>query len=119
MATDKVWWVKENNFGFASLNQDTGEFTAPTEDGFCHLYCKVKPRQFKVGISQDIEMEFDPTLHDLILWKVLQMAYERTAAGLNQAQYFGMKYDMGLKEAKKQGKSNKYTGARFIVPQDF
>ena len=119
MATDKVWWVKENNLGFASLNRDTGEFTAPTEDGFCHLYCTVKPKPFIVGMSQDTQLQFDEELHDLLLWKVLQMAYERTAAGLNQAQYFNMKYDAGLKEAKKHGRSHRYHGPRQIVPQDF
>jgi len=116
---NKVWWVKDNKFGLASLAQDTGEFTAVTEDGYCHLYCTIKPDKYAVGISQDVELRFDSTLHDLVLWKVLEMGYERSAAGLQQAQYFGMKYIRGLKEAKKQGRSHKYYGPRRLVQYDF
>tara|TARA_R100000734_G_C3318672_1_gene113106 strand:- start:3338 stop:3727 length:390 start_codon:yes stop_codon:yes gene_type:complete len=122
-----AWYIdKLGKMGFVEKGTN-----AVTRNGYTTDWTSissVKPVRL-YAVSRDVDLSINNLtgtwsqipiqFHEAIVYKVISMGYKDPRnMELENAQYFDMEYQKGVKEGKKFSKSN-YTDIGSISPQDF
>ena len=144
-----LWWTERDSVLVAYYDANLDKFTTPSESGVkINLLYIQRPDKFLIpgeGPERDgflagdtyLETTLDSNVqvtsstyltqvceipeqfHEALIARVIANGYERKAETIPLAQHFHMKYEMGVKEAKKYSYRGRDGSKQTIAPMDF
>jgi hypothetical protein len=121
-----VWWIERDSIGLAlhdPMNEEKDQFASPTDVRQVTLFYHKKADHFNTldsGSSAMTEQSELPTqFHQYLVDKAIQLGYEQTQDGLSQAQYFEVKFERGIREAKTFKSRGRVSGATTVKQHNF
>ena len=122
-----VWWVERDGIGIAKYNPvattDASRFDSPDKARAIYLYYYKKANHFTEPSSSsawETEInELPSQFHEHLVEKAIQYGYEMKPEGIGQAQYFGAKFDLGVKRGRKFAYRGRTGTIKMISPTDY
>ena len=124
-----VWWIERDGIGIAKYNpvatNASGRFTSPDKVRAVNLYYYKKANNFTEpsvdadGAWEAEQSELPSQFHEHLVEKAIQYGYEMKPEGLQIAQYFGAKYDEGVKRGRKFAYWGRTSTLKSITPTDY
>lgn len=118
-----VWWSERDSIGIAKYDPVNATFSSPDKARTATIYYYKRADRFNEPSASDAwaaeENELLPQFHEHLVEKAIQYGYERNPDGGSLAQYFGSKYEAGIKRARKFAYRARAGTFKFIKPVDF
>mgnify|MGYP003118515998 FL=1 len=121
-----VWRVERDSIGIAlhdPMQEEKDQFASPTDVRKITLFYHKKADHFNTldsGSSAMTEQSELPTqFHQYLVDKAIQLGYEQTQDGVQQALYFENKFERGIKEAKTFKSRGRISGATTVKQHSF
>ena len=122
-----VWWVERDGIGIAKYNPvattDASRFDSPDKARAIYLYYYKKANHFTEPSSSsawETEInELPSQFHEHLVEKAIQYGYEMKPEGIGQAQYFGAKFDLGVKRGRKFAYRGRTGTIKMTSPTDY
>jgi|TARA_Y100000310_G_scaffold296277_1_gene328397 hypothetical protein len=121
-----MWWVERNSIGIAKYNPTTSgknKFESPDKVRKVTVYYYKRADAFTEPSAgsgwESEESEIPSQFHEHLVEKAIQWGYERQPAGAAQAQYFGQKFEAGIKRGRKYAYRGRSGTFKPIRPIDF
>jgi len=124
-----VWWIERDGIGIAKYNptatNESKRFSSPDKVRAVNIYYYKKANNFTepsdslLGAWEAELNELPTQFHEHLVEKAIQYGYEMKPEGLQLAQYFGMKYDEGVKRGRKFAYRGRTSTIKSISPTDY
>jgi hypothetical protein len=122
-----VWWVERDGVGIAKYNpvatSSASSFKSPDKARTIYLYYYKKANHFTEPSSSsawESEInELPSQFHEHMVEKAIQYGYEMKPEGIGQAQYFGAKFDQGVKRGRKFAYRGRTGTIKMTSPTDY
>jgi|TARA_R100001530_G_scaffold18757_3_gene15931 hypothetical protein len=119
-----VWWTERDSIGIAKYDAINATFASPDQDDLtATIYYYKRADRISEPSASDAwateENEILPQFHEHLVEKAIQYGYERNPDGGSLAQYFGSKYEAGIKRARKFAYRARAGTFKYIKPVDF
>lgn len=122
-----VWWIERDGIGIAKYNPvattDASRFDSPDKARAIYLYYYKKANHFTEPSSSsawETEInELPSQFHEHLVEKAIQYGYEMKPEGIGQAQYFGAKFDLGVKRGRKFAYRGRTGTIKMTSPTDY
>ena len=119
-----VWWTERDSIGIAKYDAINATFASPDQDDLTATiyYYKRADRISEPSASDGWateENEILPQFHEHLVEKAIQYGYEMKPEGIGQAQYFGAKFDLGVKRGRKFAYRGRTGTIKMTSPTDY
>ena len=121
------WWIERDAVGIAKYNPvattEASRFESADKARTVYLYYYKKANHFTEPSSSsawETEInELPGQFHEHLVEKAIQYGYEMKPEGLGQAQYFGAKYDAGVKRGRTFAYRGRTGTIKSVSPVDY